>query len=57
MALSSTSQEQCYQGLLEAAPDYPLDLLWLLLPLQLTPVPLYKENPQKNENKTKQTPN
>lgn len=53
MALSSTSQGRCYQVLLEAMPLNPLDLLLLLLPHQLTPLPLYKENPQ--QMKTNET--
>lgn len=56
MALFSTSQEQCYQELLEAEGLYPSDLLWLPLPQELTSLPLYKENPQ-NKKKNPQHQN
>lgn len=52
-ALSSTSQEQSCQGLLEAALYYPLDLLWLPAPHQLIPLPLCKENPPKRDEMKK----
>lgn len=55
MALSSTSQEQSYQELLEAIPCYPLDLLWLPLPHQLIALPLCKENPPKMKKKKQKT--
>lgn len=52
MALSSTSQEQSYQGFLEVVPHYLLDWLWLPLPHELISLSLCKENPPKMFFKT-----